>query len=379
MSQTLKSAILEYLDSKDHSEWTDLTDFLKGHIKLGLDKIRSALMQLENEGCVEFHHGSLHKKLDLYDRFEGDRNSHITLENVPQLMAKILDPGIEKLANSPKPATMIPEPKSTGLSGLSLMMLREISRHSHEPILINRLKSSLGVITLPEFEKALADLRHSDFIEDDPVDKVHVSEPGKKFLEKYDIYEIREATQGDIKFAILKFLYDLNDGIGINGFPKVFVDNVPRRYYPGSVQNLYHYLTLDQPICQYVDHPNDLFRINSAGKAIYESEIEDRKRNNPASIGTFKIEHNEYHAPVTNYDNSGNEGILFQESFKGNAGPVSTGHIENKTVKTGEDEETKEIHKKALTVHKHTRFYTIVIVALTILLVLLTLKLAGCL
>lgn len=97
MSQTLKSAILEYLDSKDRSQWTDLRDFLQEHENLELEEIRSALMQLENSRHVAFQ-GNFHQKIGLHERLNpGDaRNTYITLDNIPQVNAKIIEAGQEK-------------------------------------------------------------------------------------------------------------------------------------------------------------------------------------------------------------------------------------------------------------------------------------------
>ena len=99
MPKSLRQLILEYLSVQDRSHWVDLTSRLKEIGDGDLQNIRSTLMQMDNGRLIEFQSGCIHGKLGIHERLNpGDeRNSLITLENIPHLNAKITDGGIEKL------------------------------------------------------------------------------------------------------------------------------------------------------------------------------------------------------------------------------------------------------------------------------------------
>ena len=173
-----------------------------------------------------------------------------------------------------------------GLNGLSIMLLRLISKHSPS-VLEARLKGSLQVPFTPDqFDEAIAALKNRKYIEQLSESDVQVGEAGKQFLETYDLYEHEELLEGNLVYVILKFLTELDDSITTKGFPKIIVDHVPRQYYGGDVENLNHFLEFDPEMAQYVTlTKNQRFSINVAGKSRYQ--IEAKKRVKTTSLEDY--------------------------------------------------------------------------------------------
>jgi hypothetical protein len=243
------------------------------------------------------------------------------------------------------------------LNGLSIILLRAISKHSPS-VLEARLKGSSQVLLHSEdFEQAMMVLKEQGYIKNVSEGTVQLAEAGKQFLETYDVYEHEELIKGNLVYVILKFLTELNDSITTSSFPKIIIDHAPRKYYGADVENLNHFLEFDQEMAQYLTVTRDRrFSINTAGKSRYQIETNKRAKMTVPVKPAIQINQ------VTSFG---------PNSPISTGGIVSIGHAENKNAP---DPTNDSNQRKALSISRKTLFWTILSVIVAIIIGILALR-----
>jgi len=174
------------------------------------------------------------------------------------------------------------------INGLSIMLLKVISKHSPSVLEVRMKATSQVILTAEDFDQAITALKERGFIEDASQSAVRITDQGKQFLEAYNLYQHEEILEGNLVYVILKFLVELNDSITTKGFPKDIIDNSPQEYYGGTSENLTHFLVYDREMKQYVDMTQDeRFSVNAAGKSKYRIELKKRTKLN--SLEDYRI------------------------------------------------------------------------------------------
>jgi hypothetical protein len=160
--------------------------------------------------------------------------------------------------------------------GLSLLLLKRIAKHS--PFVLEaQLKGGVYVTTPHEFDEALADLKTEGYIEPGSTASLKISELGRRFLAEFDLYAQSEIVQGNLIFALLKFIVAVDDPIHLEAFPIGMINAAPQKYYGGSAENLDHFMEFDLEMRQYITVSRDgRFNITPAGQFRYEFESKKR-------------------------------------------------------------------------------------------------------
>lgn len=126
---------------------------------------------------------------------------------------------------------------------------------------------------------ALKLLYYHNLIEHDGT-MVWATNLGKAVFSDYNLYESDEIFDGSLAFAILKFLYTLNDFADADCMPRLFADHAPQ--HSSSYSNLYN-------LMQYIGYNSDMkgfittsrnnwYALSESGKARYLYELKRRQR-----------------------------------------------------------------------------------------------------
>jgi hypothetical protein len=107
------------------------------------------------------------------------------------------------------------------LDGYSLTLFRMLS-HYKNYVNIDPLKNDFFGISVGEnINKITKALINRGMIKMDIEENALKTKFGKDFLKTYDSYEEKKIKEGYFRFAILKFLYEIEGKIYIDAFPKI--------------------------------------------------------------------------------------------------------------------------------------------------------------
>ncbi|MDB5223922.1 MAG: hypothetical protein JWN83_2589 [Chitinophagaceae bacterium] len=162
------------------------------------------------------------------------------------------------------------------IKGIPLYILKYLSQHE------NSSRNSFGTIhhhipvkSRAEFDQAIKGLYEDGYIDittEGNFDIYQIKDKGREYISEYDDYAITDVFNGNYDFAILKFLYDMDEPVPTNFFPESILSHAPR---DGKGMNdsvaLRTYIDYQSSIDKYVKViDNNKYQINQLGIKYYD-------------------------------------------------------------------------------------------------------------
>jgi hypothetical protein len=163
------------------------------------------------------------------------------------------------------------------LSSNALSILKFISSHGGKTTKGHITSRYIGSsFNREEREKVIQELINRNLIATER-NEIWITNPhGKEFLSNYDLYESEEILNGNFQFAILKFLYEVDDKIHRDDLPNIFDTSAPPQPSASNGFNLIYYLEVDPVMKPFVKTSIDTYELTDLGKAKYENESKSR-------------------------------------------------------------------------------------------------------
>lgn len=221
------------------------------------------------------------------------------------------------------------------LKGTALTILKYLCSISYT-ITVGTLKANFLGNEFADFNEAKQYLINEGYIAIDGDGNITILQKGNDYIEEYDQFASDEIFEGNYDFAILKFLYQMNEPVHVFAFPKYIVTHAPHDGKGMTDEfHLQSYIQFNKDLSRYVDCINhSTFAINAMGKSYYLHLIDSSNRR--LEIYNKPLVHLDYSTHTTGDNNKVVSHSDVKESFN----------------KNEETPETKGIAKKGLTLNK---------------------------
>lgn len=108
-------------------------------------------------------------------------------------------------------------------------------------------------------------------------ERVFITTAGRKWMEDFMEAQddrIREYVYDDYDFALLRFLYELEQPLAVDDFPEILKDEAPNYTNGSAAYNLSHMLQIE--LRPYVESPNNKYQLKLAGRKYYEHQAKQK-------------------------------------------------------------------------------------------------------
>ncbi len=108
-------------------------------------------------------------------------------------------------------------------------------------------------------------------------ERIFITDEGRLWIERYmEAQEdrIREYVYDDYEFALLRFLYELDQPLAVDDFPEVLKEEAPKYTNGSSAYNLIHILEIE--FRSYVHNPQNKYELKVAGRKRFEHLVKSK-------------------------------------------------------------------------------------------------------